>query len=139
MTLKITLKSPTTLKHHWNHTENLYKKSQCNFLLITLTLCLLVLFKNRILHIYNHTETYWKIFSIIHALVLSIFSVALVFQCDFQCHILIVTIWATGLCTSSQTKSKTALDIFWCLNCTILTLIPVPPENHCHWASVLWL
>ncbi len=54
-------------------------------------ICILLLF--RMLSLYNHTETYWKNFSIIHIFnVLSFFSIT-VFQCDFQhvqCHILIV-------------------------------------------------
>ncbi len=70
------LKSPTTVKNHWNRTEKIYERySHWN--------CLLLLSKN-----VNPLWYHWKFSTLLISFVLLIFIVTLVFQCDFQCHIL---------------------------------------------------
>ncbi len=83
MTLKITLKILTTLKQHYNHAEKMQKK-------IALTI------------VFNQTgislnsvipECTMKIFTLKPiAFVRTVISCTLIFQCDFQSHILIVTL-----------------------------------------------
>ncbi len=85
-------KSLWKVQPHWNITETILKFfkniTTLYFLLITLTFnCLLLLFKKSP---YNHTETYCNNFSVTISVVLSNFSVTLIFQFDFQCHIFIV-------------------------------------------------
>ena len=82
MTLKITLKCPSTLKIAWNHTEKLNKtQPHWKHLFYHTRTCLVLLFNN-----VNPLIIPLKIFSVFIPFVLSIFSVTLFLQCDFQCH-----------------------------------------------------
>ena len=80
MTQKVTKKNPTSLKHHRNSFEKLYKKitlkflvNHSEFLAIVIQECLVLIIALKL------TEN----FSELPHIVLSIFSVALAFQCDF--------------------------------------------------------
>ena len=100
MTLKITLKNTTTLKHLWNHTENVYKDSNIIFSFMTL----------KVVKNVNPLSSQWKSTALLISFVLSIFSVTLVFQCDFQGFLL------TLIPNKVPTINMPSVWLLWCHN-----------------------
>ena len=83
-------KSHWNVQPHWNTSETTLKsftKDNHSEILSLMTLKYVTYCYSTELSSYNPTETYWKIFSVTHILCSLYFSVTLVFQCDFQCHI----------------------------------------------------